>query len=130
MNTELFEQAADAGAQLLRVEKRVHAGDVDLHASALLLTFDVGRILVTAEPARNVLVATHVESAEASPAGLTDASEEEPWWRLLGAPLSAARETPDAMRIELRFAMGEGRSRAAILQLHAARVHASLQTAE
>lgn len=129
MNTELFERAAGAGAQLLRVDKRLHAGDRDSHAGALLLTFDVGRILVTADPARGALVATQVQSSESIPPGMVDASEDEPWWRLLGAPLAAARSTPDATRFELHFRMGEGRSRAAVLRLDAARVLASLRDA-
>jgi hypothetical protein len=127
VNTELFERAAGAGAQLLRVDKRVHSGDA--RASALLFTFDVGRILVAADPARGALVATHVESSETSSTALLDASEDEPWWRLLGAPLSAAQGTPDGTQLELRFRMGEGRLREAVLRLDAARVDASLRDA-
>lgn len=84
--TELavFERAAEAGGQLLRVEAD-RAGD---SAGALLLTFDIGRILVRSSDAG--LRVTHLEKPEAAPAGLLILDEEDPWWRLLGNPLTAA----------------------------------------
>ncbi len=84
--TELavFERAAEAGGRLLRVEAD-REGDA---AGALLLTFDIGRILVTSSDAG--LKASHMEKPEAAPAGLSVLDEDDPWWRLLGQPLTAA----------------------------------------
>ena len=54
----------------------------------LVLTFDVGRIVV--RPGEEGLLIEHVADACALPAGLEALDDEEPWWRLLGQPLTAA----------------------------------------
>lgn len=122
---ELFERAAGAKAQLLRADRVAPLGGDDAtRAVAYLLTFDVGRILVAAEPAAAQLTATLVPDPDAAPSGLLDASEEEPWWRILGTPL--ARVEASAGRLALAFLMSGGRSRTLTLALDGARVHASL----
>jgi hypothetical protein len=88
MGIELFERAAAGGGQLLRAEVRPLDGRGD-RVSALLLTFDLGRIAVAAEPATSRLAIEYVPSRD-DVGGLEDASEEEPWWRLLGSPLARA----------------------------------------
>ncbi len=69
----------------------------------LVLTFDIGRILVAADGAANAaasaatgeaadgatLTVRHVLERAALPPGLASLQEEEPWWRLLGHPLTA-----------------------------------------
>ena len=95
MGIELFERAVEGGGQLLRAEARV-VGGASNHVAVLLLTFDVGRILVRAEPATGALVIDYVEAADKAPAGLTDASEEDPWWRVLGQPLARVWPVGDA----------------------------------
>jgi hypothetical protein len=53
---EIFENAANASAQLLKVERLGSAGDEAMPlAAALLFTFDVGRALLSAEPAHGRL---------------------------------------------------------------------------
>ena len=81
---ELLERAATARAKILRVEAD-RAGAI---AGRLVLTFDVGRILLS--PSEEGLAIEHVEDAAALPDGLGGLEEEEPWWRLLGQPLTAA----------------------------------------
>jgi hypothetical protein len=81
---EIFERAVDARGRILRVE-----GDRAQPApSVLVLTFDVGRIVV--RPEEDGL---RVEALPA-PQRLPEASEvlddEEPWWRFLGQPITAA----------------------------------------
>lgn len=60
--------------------------------SSLLLTFDVGRILVVAVPASAPATAAlsieYAGSREHAPPGLRDSGEDEPWWRVLGQPLA------------------------------------------
>ena len=101
---ELFERAASGGGQLLRAELASGSGSGQ-RTSVLLLTFDVGRVLVRAEPATGGLVVEHVETSEKVPDGLVDASEEEPWWRVLGQPIVGAWPLDDqgaALRIQFR----------------------------
>ena len=81
---EIFERAADARGQILRAE----ADRRGPGAGVLVLTFDVGRILV--RPGEEGLEIEHVENHERLPGGLETLDEEEPWWRLLGQPITAA----------------------------------------
>ncbi len=73
----------------------------------LVLTFDIGRILIATEGATDgstedaregardgstagsTLTVRHVLERAALPPGLISLQEEEPWWRLLGHPLTA-----------------------------------------
>lgn len=86
---ELFERAVKGGGQLLRADV-APLGDRMDRVSVLMLTFDLGRIAVTADPRTDALGVDYLESAAHAPAGLQDASEEEPWWRVLGAPIARA----------------------------------------
>ena len=92
---ELFERAVAGGGQLLRAEAAL-AGDSATRVSRLLLTFDVGRVLVRAEPATGSLAIDYVVDSDEAPPALTDVSEEEPWWRVLGQPLARAWPVDDA----------------------------------
>jgi hypothetical protein len=88
---ELFEKIAELGGKILQVERTSPAsgpgGDgEEMHASTILLTFDVARILVTARPGRS-LELRQVGSSEEAGVALSSASEEEPWWRVIGSPL-------------------------------------------
>ena len=91
MGIELFERAVRGGGQLLGIEVCPLAGRSD-RVSRLLLTFDLGRIAVSVEPASRRLQVDFVASPEEAPAGLEEVREEEPWWRVLGSPLARAWE--------------------------------------
>lgn len=100
----LFERAAEARGQLLRAEAE---GPV-ASPVRLLLTFDVGRILV--EPRAVGFVASQLEISVPAPSGLRALDEEEPWWRLLGHPLTGVSlaspedaASPDVGGLLLRF---------------------------
>ncbi len=83
----LLERIAELGAVLLRVERvAAPVADDDVFASAFLFTFDVGRILVNPDRAGG-LRALHIDSRDAVPPDLEDASADEPWWRVIGSPL-------------------------------------------
>jgi hypothetical protein len=87
---ELFEKVVELGGKILSVERTSPAagpgGDEEMCASAILLTFDVARILVTARPGRSREL-RQVASAEEAGVALSSASEDDPWWRVLGSPL-------------------------------------------
>ncbi len=107
MGIELFERAIRGGGQLLSAEVCPLGGRTD-RVSALMLTFDLGRIAVSAEPTTGSLVVDYVESSDQAPPGLEDAGEAEPWWRLLGSPLART------------WAAGSGHEGAVCLQFRAA----------
>lgn len=81
---EIFERAATARGRLLRVEADRSGSAV----SHLVLTFDIGRIGIT--PSDDGLAIQHFADAAELPAGLGSLDEEDPWWRLLGNPITAA----------------------------------------
>jgi hypothetical protein len=124
---EVLQRAAGAGGQLLRVDRLPPPGVADDAAAAFLLTFDVGRILVAADPAGGGLASTHIAGAGAIPGGLADASEVEPWWRLLGCPLARVSAATDSIGIRLHFTLPSGRSRTLALTLSGSRVRAALE---
>jgi len=83
---ELFERAAEARARILRVEQLVPEGGGSNPAcgAGYLLTFDVGRILVTPDAATGGLRLARIEERSDLPGGLLSLEEEEPWWRVAG----------------------------------------------
>jgi hypothetical protein len=81
---KILERAAEARGKMLRVE----ADRDGATAGILVFTFDVGRVLVT--PSADGLEVAHIEATDALPPGLVALEEDEPWWRLLGNPLTAA----------------------------------------
>jgi hypothetical protein len=86
---EILERVAGTTSQLLRVELQAGAGDA---VAALILTFDVGRVLLHVDPATGRLAEHHLEAGDPTPADLQIVDEEEPWWRLLGSPLARVLE--------------------------------------
>jgi hypothetical protein len=103
---ELFERAAAAHAVLLAAQRLPGAAGADREqvGAAFLLTFDAGRILLSAQPETDGLHALQIENDEDLPSGLVDAQEEEPWWRVLGSPLAraSAEDTGGCLRLQLR----------------------------
>jgi hypothetical protein len=94
---ELFERVMAAGGQLLRVDSE----ELGRGASGLLLTFDVGRLLVRADPVVGDLRVESVASQASLVGDLLPAGEEEPWWRVLGA--SVTRVSAIAHGVQLQF---------------------------
>jgi len=81
---EIFERAVEARGRVLRAE----ADQSGATSGVLVLTFDVGRIVV--RPGEDGLLIEHVGDVAALPDGLEVLDDEEPWWRLLGQPITAA----------------------------------------
>ena len=86
MQTELFvfERVTEARGRLLRVEAD-RSGETPRQ---LVLTFDVGRVLI--RPTDEGLASVPIVDRAGVPDGLVLLDEEEPWWRLLGESLTAA----------------------------------------
>jgi hypothetical protein len=80
----VFERAAEARGRILRAE----ADQAGSTPGVLVLTFDVGRIVV--RPGEEGLLVEHLGDGEALPSGLEGLDDADPWWRLLGQPLTAA----------------------------------------
>jgi len=124
---EVFSNAASAGVQLLKAERIAQAGgDETLLTSAYLLTFDAGHVLLAADPARGRLVANSIPDRESVPGGLVDASEDEPWWRLLGCSLARAIPTSEANSLRLEFRISGGGLRSLDLVMSGGAIRAGL----
>ncbi|MFP8872409.1 MAG: hypothetical protein VCB43_13920 [Myxococcota bacterium] len=95
-----FERVVEAGGVLLKAER--FAGKDPLLVACLLLTFDVGRLLVEVAPGALTIRTTVMETKDAVPAGMVDGAEEEPWWRVLGGPLSRTQATDSGVRLQFR----------------------------
>jgi len=127
---ELLRRAAAAGGQILKVELRgVPGGAGGERATAFLLTFDVGRILVSADPASGRLVPVHLREPDEAPRDLVNASEEEPWWRLLGCPLARAEAAANSTGIRLEFVISKERTRTLALEIDGGLVRAAIDPA-
>jgi len=91
---EFFERAAEARGRILRVQQWLEEpGSTSVDASrgkGVLLTFDIGRILVSADAAADALEITQIEDPAAVPGPLASLDEEEPWWAVLGNPITRA----------------------------------------
>lgn len=92
MGIELFERVAEARGHLLRVQQLISPGRSNdpSRAAGYLLTFDVGRVLVMPAPSTEGVAMTRVQDESEIEAGLVLLDEEEPWWRVLGNPLTRA----------------------------------------
>lgn len=124
---EVFKNAAEAGAQLLKAERLAQAGGEETSlASAYLLTFDVGRVLLAADPARGRIAADPIPDPDSVPGGLVDASEDEPWWRLLGCSLAQATPTSEPASIRLDFRISAGGLRSLDLVLTGGAIRAEI----
>lgn len=82
-SVEILERAVTAHGRILRVE----ADRADALPHILALTFDVGRVLL--RPVGEQIGVEAVPDRDALPAGLVPLDEEDPWWRVLGQPITA-----------------------------------------
>ena len=82
-SVEILERAVTAHGRILRVE----ADRADALPRILALTFDVGRVVL--RPVGEQIAVEAVPDRGALPAGLVPLDEEDPWWRVLGQPITA-----------------------------------------
>jgi len=98
--TELLDRVVGAGGVLLRVECLHPDGT---NAAAMLLTFDIGRLLVCVSPETPGVTVLSLERPEEVPGGLEDTGQEEPWWRILGNALCGVKARgSDGVRLQFR----------------------------
>ena len=100
---ERLNRVVEAKGRLLKAERMGGMGP--MVAPAFILTFDVGRLLIELEPASGGLRSVHLESADEVPSGVELASEDEPWWRVMGSPLArvwAGEIGAQGMRLQFR----------------------------
>jgi len=129
---ELLEQAGEARGRILRVEQLVSpdAPPDPSRGVGYLLTFDIGRILVAADRMNGRLVLRHVEApAEVEAVKRAPLDEEEPWWRVLGNPLTrawpgdagagAASPAADVAEVRLQFREDDAHPKVISLRLEA-----------
>lgn len=83
---ERLVRVVEAKGRLLKAERI--GGRGGSLAAGFLLTFDVGRLLLEVDSAGGNIRSVIVEGVEEIPPGAEDASEGEPWWRVLGSPLA------------------------------------------
>jgi hypothetical protein len=57
------------------------------------------------------LEAAHIAERDDVGGDLTDASEDEPWWRLLGSPLARSQPVSDGRNVRLQFVIADARPR-------------------
>jgi len=85
---ERLARVAEAGGCLLKADRL--GGQGPALAAGILLTFDVGRLLLEVDTATGIVRSVIVEGVDEIPTGVVDASEDEPWWRVVGSPLVRA----------------------------------------
>ncbi len=128
----ILERAAESRGKILRAEGD-RAGE---RLGALVLTFDVGRVLVVSS--EEGLVIEHISDPAGMPDGLAVLDDEEPWWRLLGQPLTAAwpggveegvgaRGLGSLMVLKLRFREESENPRVVQLEATGASIRVSLE---
>lgn len=105
---EVFDRAAAAGAILLKSERSSATRD---KTAGFVLTFDVGHVLVHSGAPDGNLEAFHLVDRSDLEQSLVDASEEEPWWRILGCPLAHSQPAADANQVRLQFIGADARPR-------------------
>ena len=131
---EIFERAVESRGRILRLET-APPGPVP---GVLVLTFDVGRIVV--RPGDDGLLVEQVGDAGILPGGLEEVGDEEPWWRLLGQPITAvwpggveegvgARGLGSLMVLKLRFREESGNPRTVRLEATGRTMRVSLEDA-
>ncbi len=99
--TELLDRVVNASGVLLRVQCLHPDG---MNAAAILLTFDVGRLLLCVRPEVPGLTALGLEKPEDVPGGLVEAGEDDPWWMVLGNALCGVESRgADGSAVRLQF---------------------------
>ncbi len=127
---DLFERVVSAHGRLLRVEQYADPAKRDSRlVPGLLMTFDVGRILVWGSAKAAKLLLEHIPNPDELPSRLVRLDEKEPWWRILGSPLAAVQSTDDKPGYRLQFRENDRNPRTVSLTLEGDRIRIGLEKA-
>ncbi|MAI79698.1 MAG: hypothetical protein CL917_12205 [Deltaproteobacteria bacterium] len=89
----LFERAAESEGRILQVEQLIESGVEPMPDRGIgyLLTFDIGRILVLPDRARESLKFRQISNLEeVAEIQMVSLGEEDPWWKVMGQLLTRA----------------------------------------
>jgi len=76
------------------------------------------------------LEAVHIAERDDVSGDLADASEDEPWWRLLGSSLAHSQSAPDGCSVRLQFVIADARPRTLRLSVAPAAVRGLIESGE
>ncbi len=101
LDLQWLERVAQEGGKLLRVLREPVAGPGGARRSrSLVWTFDVGSLALHAQAGA---VVAEAMAPDADPSALLPADEDDPWWTLIGHPLTKASERADgALLVQFR----------------------------
>jgi hypothetical protein len=99
-----LERVVEARGRLLQVERAPVPGPAGATASsALRLVFDVGIVTLRPGGREGALEVEIGEAGSARSEVFVPASEEEPWWAVMGCPLTRVEERPTGgVRVQFR----------------------------
>jgi len=121
---ERLEKVAEARSRLLRVEELGPGGGAT--TPGFLLTFEVGRLLVKTDPATGEVQTEHIEGRDGLPGPIADAGEEEPWWRLMGFPLTRVARASGSGGVRMQFREDDENPKVIVISPEAAEVRVFL----
>jgi len=101
---ETLERVSQVEGRLLRVERVPLAGAVSARASsALRLSFDVGIVTLRPSGSEGDLEVQIGRLPDAGSPIFISASEEDPWWKVMGCPLTRVRVRAEGgVRVQFR----------------------------
>jgi len=127
---DLFERVISARGRLLRVEQ--YADPEKRGAKVvpgLLMTFDVGHILIWGDAKATMLQLEQIPNPDEVPNRLIRLDEKEPWWRILGSPLTAVQSLDEKTLYRLQFRESDRSPRTISLTLEGDRIRIGVEKA-
>jgi len=126
----LFERVVSARGRLLRVERYADSEKRNSNlVPGLLMTFDVGRILIWGGAKTSKLQLEPISNSEDAPSRLVRLDEKEPWWRVLGSPLVAVQSIDEKPGFRLQFRQSDRSPRTISLTLDGNRIRIEMKKA-
>lgn len=127
---DLFERIVSARGRLLRVEQYADPAKRGTKVvPGLLMTFDVGHILIWGNTEPATLQLEHIPNPEEVPSRLVKLDEKEPWWRILGSPLTAVQSLENKTVYRLQFRESDRSPRTISLTLQGDRIRIGMEKA-
>lgn len=126
----LFERIVSARGRLLRVEQYEDSEKKGAKVvPGLLMTFDVAHILIWGNAEDATLQLEHIPNPDEAPSRLMRLDEKEPWWRILGSPLTAVQSLDKKTVFRLQFRENDRSPRTISLTLEGDRIRIGMENA-